>query len=130
MAESMQSGVTTDDPVLQPVVRLTEALNSRDLDTVLRAFSEDCVFENTYPAPDGTRYEGLQELRLFWTEFFRSNQQSSFEIEEIFALGDRCVMRWSYHWLDTGGQPGHIRGVDIYRVKNGKISEKLSYVKG
>jgi hypothetical protein len=28
------------------------------------------------------------------------------------------------------GKPGHVRGVDIFRVRDGKLAEKLSYVKG
>jgi hypothetical protein len=39
-------------------------------------------------------------------------------------------MRWTYSWVDPSGTPGHIRGVDVYRVRDGLIAEKLSYVKG
>jgi hypothetical protein len=39
-------------------------------------------------------------------------------------------MRWRYDWVDADGNSSHIRGVDLYQVKNGFISEKLSYVKG
>ncbi len=54
-----------------------------------------------------------------------------FETEEIFASGDRCVVRWLYRWAaDEAGKPGHVRGVDIFRVRDGKVAEKLSYVKG
>ena len=28
------------------------------------------------------------------------------------------------------GTPGHVRGVDVFRVRDGKVAEKLSYVKG
>ena len=31
---------------------------------------------------------------------------------------------------DAAGTKGHVRGVDVFRVKDGLISEKLSYVKG
>jgi hypothetical protein len=39
-------------------------------------------------------------------------------------------MRWVYTWVDARGVEGHIRGVDLYRVRGGLIAEKLSYVKG
>jgi len=55
--------------------------------------------------------------------------QARFETEEIFAAGDRCVVWWTYHWVKEG-KPGHVRGVDIFRVQDGKVAEKLSYVKG
>ena len=40
-------------------------------------------------------------------------------------VGDRCTVRWRYSWGD-----GSIRGVDVFRVQDGKVAEKLSYVKG
>jgi hypothetical protein len=39
-------------------------------------------------------------------------------------------MRWTYHWLEADGRPGHLRGVDLYTLRDGLITEKLSYVKG
>jgi hypothetical protein len=39
-------------------------------------------------------------------------------------------MRWTYHWANAQGESGHIRGVDVYRLADGLITEKLSYVKG
>jgi hypothetical protein len=49
-----------------------------------------------------------------------------FEAEEVFAVDDRCTVRWRYTF--NGGE--HIRGVDVVRVREGKIAEKLAYVKG
>ena len=40
----------------QQIVRaFNDALNARDLDGMMRCLSEDTVFENTTPPPDGTR---------------------------------------------------------------------------
>ena len=118
------------DPVIELVVRFNQALNRQEVDMMMRLMTEDCVFENTDPPPEGSRYEGQKAVRAFWEAFFRSSQEPGIEIEEIFAAGERCVMRWVYHWVDSQGAPGHIRGVDIYKIRGGKIAEKLSYVKG
>ena len=32
---------------------------------------------------------------------------------------------WCYSW-----NGGHVRGLDLFRVRDGKVAEKLSYVKG
>jgi prolyl oligopeptidase len=117
------------DPV-SLVRRFNDALNARDIDAMMQLMTDDCVFENTSPAPDGARFEGQVEVRAFWEEFFRNSSAAAIDIEDIFAHGDRCVMRWTYRWVDRSGQDGHIRGVDVYRIKNDRISEKLSYVKG
>jgi len=112
------------------VNRFNEAFNRHDVDAVMAAMTKDCVFENTWPAPDGERYEGREAVRSFWEKFFRSSPNSVFKAEEIFAGGDRCVVRWRYEWVEKDGKPGHVRGVDVVRVRDGKVAEKLSYVKG
>lgn len=115
---------------LAVIRQFNEALNRRDVAAMMALLTEDTVFENTYPAPDGTRYEGQTRVQTFWTEFFAGAAQIELETEEIFASAERGVMRWVYRWVGRDGQPGHVRGVDVYRVREGRIAEKLSYVKG
>src|SRR3972149_2199242 len=93
---------------LDIIERFNDVFNRHDVDGVMALMTGDCVFENTLPRPDGERYEG----------------------EDTFASGDRCTVRWIYHWVDAEGKPGHVRGVDVFRVRDGKVAEKLSYVKG
>jgi steroid delta-isomerase-like uncharacterized protein len=118
------------DAALRTVRHFNDALNARDVDGMMRLMTPDCVFENTDPPPDGARYQGQAEVRAFWESFFQDSTQAAIEIEEIFASGARCVMRWTYRWTGLNGQSGHIRGVDVYRLEHGLIAEKLSYVKG
>lgn len=115
---------------MRVVLAFNEALNRHDVAGMMRLMSDDCVFDNTYPAPDGTRYEGQAAVRAFWEAFFRDSPQAQFEIEEIFGLGRHCVARWRYTWVDADGRPGHVRGVDIFHVPGELIAAKLSYVKG
>lgn len=109
-----------------------DALNARDVDGMMRRMTPDCVFENTYPAPDGTRYVGQAAVRAFWQEFFSGAGAAHFEIEDIFVAeqGARVAMLWTYHWTDAEGNAGHVRGADLYRIENHLIAEKWSYVKG
>ena len=111
------------------VERFNEAFNRHDVDAIMSWMTEDCVFENTRPAPDGTRISGQIAVRAFWEEFFRRSPQAHFETEEMITAGDRCVIRWTYKWVRDEKQ-GHVRGVDVFRVRDGKVAEKLSYVKG
>lgn len=115
---------------LEAIERFNEAFGRHDVDEVMKAMTDDCVFENTCPPPDGELYVGKERVRGFWERFFRSSPSAIFETEEIFAAGDRCVVRWLYRWVDESGKPGRIRGVDVFRVRGGKVAEKLSYVKG
>ncbi len=129
--QSAQHREPAKDPTLEAVERFNQAFNRHDVDAVMAAMTEDCVFENTFPPPDGERFEGQAAVRAFWEAFFLSSPSAVFEVEELFATGDRCVVRWRYRWApDVEGTPGHIRGVDLFRVRDGKVAEKLSYVKG
>ena len=115
---------------LETVARFNDAVNAHDLNLTMSLMTEDCVFENTYPPPDGERYEGQAAVGVFWAEFFESSPSAHFEFEDVFASGERAFVRWLYRWQNADGAWGHIRGVDIFRVRDGKVAEKLSYVKG
>jgi ketosteroid isomerase-like protein len=115
---------------LAAIQRFNDAFNRHDVDGVVAAMTEDCVFENTSPAPDGERYVGQAAVRAFWESFFAASPQATFDTEDIFAGGDRCLVRWRYRWVAADGTPGHIRGVDVFRVRDGKVAEKFAYVKG
>lgn len=110
---------------LATLARFNAALERRDVDGLLAEMTEDTAFENTSPAPDGERYEGAAAMREFFTRFFETNPRARFDVEDSFAAGDRCVVRWRYDW-----GAGHVRGVDVMRLRNGRIAETLSYVKG
>ena len=114
------------ESAIRVVLEFNEAFNRHDVAGMMKYMSHDCVFENTNPAPDGTVYSGRAAVTKFWQDFFRESPQAHIDIEEVFGLGNnRCVMRWRYSWGN-----GHVRGVDIFQVKDGLICEKLSYVKG
>jgi len=112
------------------VKHFNDSLNAGDAAAMASLLTPDTVFENTHPPPDGARYAGIDQVRAFWEDFFKGSSSARIEIEEIFAHDDRCVMRWTYRWIDPEGNQGHIRGVDVYRLRGGLIAEKLSYVKG
>lgn len=115
----------TTSATMATIERFNEAFNRHDVDAVMALFTDDCVFENTSPAPDGERHEGQAAVRAFWERFFDASPKAHFETEDIFAAGDRACVRWRYDWDD-----GHVRGVDVFRVRDGKVAAKLSYVKG
>jgi predicted SnoaL-like aldol condensation-catalyzing enzyme len=112
------------------VIEFNEAFNRHDVTGMMQLMTDNCVFENTEPAPDGTVYKGKEAVTKFWEEFFRESPHAHIKLEEVVGFGTRCVARWRYDWEDAAGNKGYVRGVDIYQVKEGLICEKLSYVKG
>src|SRR5215467_527793 len=85
------------------IEKFNEAFNKHDVPAVMALMTDDCLFDNTYPAPDGERFEGQEAVRGFWEEFFRSSPDALFTSEEMIPLGARCVIRWRYEWTNTDG---------------------------
>lgn len=106
------------------------AFNHHEVDEMMACMSADCVFEDTYPPPDGVRYSGQAAVRAYWIDFFERSANARLDFEEIVVAGERAFQRWIYSWQDESGGHGHVRGVDVLRFRNGLIVEKLSYVKG
>ena len=111
------------------VARFNAAINAHDAEAVAALLTDDTVFENTGPAPDGVRIAGKAAVAAFWVKWFAANPDARFEAEETIVTGDRCVVRWVYR-KTRDGRPWHLRGVDVLTVRDGKIAAKLAYVKG
>ncbi|HEV7679744.1 MAG TPA: nuclear transport factor 2 family protein [Candidatus Dormibacteraeota bacterium] len=129
MAPATTQGADAHAGALAAVQRFNDAFGRGDVDAVMMAMTDDCVFENTSPAPDGERHVGRAAVRKFWEDFFAGTDNPRFSTEDIFAAGDRVVVHWQFTWGTAPGD-GHVRGVDVFRVRDGKVAEKLSYVKG
>ena len=91
--------------------------------------TEDTVFEDTSPVPDGQRIEGRTAVIAFWRAWLARNPDAVFDAEEVIVSADRAVVRWIYR-KQRDGQPWHLRGVDVFTVRDGKVAAKLAYVKG
>jgi ketosteroid isomerase-like protein len=121
---SEASVASTVASATEVVARFNAAWSAHDLPAALDLTGEDCVFEATSPAPGGERCVGRAALAAAWKPVF-DDTASRFTVEESFTVGPRVVQRWRYDWAD-----GYVRGVDVYRVADGLITEKLAYVKG
>ena len=119
---------TVEDEVRSAIERYHDAMSRHDIDAVVAAFTEDGLIDCT-PPPDGERYVGAEEISTLFRQLFDSDERA-FETEEVIIAADRAVVRWRHSWVDVSGRPGHVRGVDVLRVRHGRIAEKLSYVKG
>ena len=126
----MTSGSFTDtesqktDAILQCFNQVFLTHSPAALDELV---ADDCIIENTQPAPDGARHEGKDACIAVWTHI-ATMPGAHFEPESIIARGDRGEIRWRLVW-----GPDHassVRGVNLMRVHNERIVEAQGYVKG
>jgi hypothetical protein len=119
---SQADGVQATD-IEDVVNRFNAAWGAHDLTAALALITDDCVFESTSP-PDGERHVGRVAIAPAWKPIF-DDAASRFTVEDSFGAGPHVVQRWRYDW-----DGGHIRGIDIFTVRDGLVAEKLAYVKG
>lgn len=105
------------------------AFNRQDVRGMETLLTDDTVFEDTSPPPDGLRVAGRDAVIEFWRRWFKINSGARFETEEMILSGNRAVVRWIY-FKTREDRPWHLRGIDVFTVRNGKIAAKLAYVKG
>ena len=111
------------------IERFGEAFNRQDADALAELLTDDTIFEDTSPPPDGRRIQGKAAVVEHWRGWFARNAGAVFDTEDMIVCDNRAVVRWVYRKMREG-QPWHIRGVDVFTVRGGKVAAKLSYVKG
>lgn len=123
----MQHSSAQDIATTDLMHRFNEAFLRHDPSLLETLIAEDCVLENTTPAPNGSRHVGRAACLEVWRGI-ASNREGSFEPEQIIAMGDRAIIQWRYRWGE--GDANSLRGVNLMRVRDGLIVEGLGYVKG
>jgi uncharacterized protein (TIGR02246 family) len=109
------------------VVQFTEAFNREDLDGVMSFMAEDAVYDEF----NGTINRGTAAIRAAFEPQFRGDYgKLRFHTEDLFvdAAAGKALIRWLCT-LETRRGPSAWRGLDILRVENGRITEKLTYAK-
>lgn len=86
--------------------------------------ADDCVMESIQPAPGGTLYEGYTACLAFW-QALANDRTVFFELEDTVAMDDRAIIRWRFNF----GNGDSVRGVNLMRVRDGRIVEALGYAK-
>jgi ketosteroid isomerase-like protein len=124
-----QSPQSNEQLTRTTIDNFNDAFNRHDLDGLAAVMTDDTIFENTSPAPDGRRIEGKAAVIEFWRAWFAHNAGARFEPEEVIVSGDRAIVLWVYRKM-RDGQSWHLRGVDVFTVRDGKVAAKFAYVKG
>ena len=123
------SGSSEEEVTRSTIDRFNEAFNRHDAEAVAAMLTDDTVFEDTSPAPDGKRVEGKAAVSEFWRAWFARNADAHFDSGDVIVAGNRATVLWVYRKM-RNGQPWHLRGVDVFSVRDGKVAAKLAYVKG
>ena len=105
------------ESAIRAVLDFEKALNPFNRTLLATLLSEDCIFEDSTPVPSGKKYTGKAAVLAFLER--QAQTHGNRKVENITGLGDRCLVFWI----------ANKRGIDIYRVANHQVLERLSYVK-
>jgi len=106
--------------------RFNQAFVDHDPTALHDLIADDCVMEAIQPAPDGARYEGREACLTFW-QALTEDRSTQFEAEDIVVSGEHATIRWRYRFGDALADS--VRGVNLMRVRDGRIVEALGYSK-
>jgi ketosteroid isomerase-like protein len=98
------------------------AFRERAPEKLVDIIADDCVMEGTGPAPDGIVWTGYDECLAGW-QGLATDGTLRFEVEHVDLDGDRAAIRWRVTGAENYG------GVNLMRVRDGKIVEALGYGK-
>jgi ketosteroid isomerase-like protein len=104
------------------IQQFNDAFLQRAPEKLVGIIAADCVMEGVGPAPDGNLWTGYDECLASW-QALATDPAVRFELEHVDVDGERAVIRWRIHSEEP------YRGVNLMRVRDGKIVEALGYGK-
>ena len=109
---------------------MTDAFNRHDLDAIMAAFGDECVFESPRgPDPWGTRFVGKAEVREGFAGRFAGIPDVHYGEARHWVAVDRGCSEWLLTGTSTEGEKIEVRGCDLFEFSGGKIVRKDSYWK-
>ncbi|MFC7623205.1 nuclear transport factor 2 family protein [Microlunatus sp. GCM10028923] len=106
--------------------RYNDAFRLHDPGLLADLIADDCVIEDSGPAPEGARRVGRAACLARWSEL-AADRTLRFTPETAELAGELAVQPWLLQWGD--GSADRIRGVNLIRIRAGKIIEARGYVK-
>ena len=126
MEQVDEKGTRNLETTSEVMRRFNQAFQRHEPDALAALVAEDCIIENTGPAPNGSRHVGRRACLDVWQKL-AGESSTHFEPEEVFVAGERAIIRWRYFW--GAGENNSVRGVNLMRVRDGLIIEAMGYVK-
>ncbi len=107
-----------------------DAFNRHDIEAVMRAFADDCVFY-TVGGPEvyGTRIEGAEAMANAFSGVWSTMPDAHWDHHSHFVQGDRAVSEWTFSGTNADGTKVEAQGADLFTLRGGKIVVKQAFRK-
>ncbi len=112
-----------------------QAINRRDLETVLGAFADDAVLIVPSRTVMGGRFEGKPAIEAWYDRWLHRMNTVRFTVNNVGvcslgAMGrsNTVMVEWELDEVDTQGQAFHFTGVSVFDVVRGEITRQHEYI--
>lgn len=108
----------------------TDAWNRHDIDALMAAMTDDCVFDAAAgPERCGTRYAGREAVRAGFAQAWKTFPDAQWTNGRHFVHGDRGVSEWTFVGTKADGTRVEVDGCDVFTFRDGRIAVKNAFRK-
>ncbi len=112
-----------------------DALNRKDLDAFMAAWTDDGVFIYPGDIPESGTFRGRAAVEGWFRRFFEQYQRITFDVHEIgmanlfdFVGTNVAAARWDISLLNREGHAGHNSGVTVITIRKGKVVQVQDFI--
>lgn len=110
--------------------RFGKAFNKADVEEIAACVTDDFEWRLAAgDAPTGRVLKGKEDLRAYFNDKSKAHREARYSEARIHRAGDKLFGTFRVAGIDHAGKSFDRYGIDLYEVKDGKISLKDSYAK-
>ena len=110
--------------------RFGKAFNKADAEEIAACVTDDFEWRQAAGAsPSGTVLKGKAGLRAYFADKSQAHKEARYSEAKIHRAGDKLFGTFRVTGIDHAGRAFDRYGIDLYELKDGKISLKDSYLK-
>ena len=110
--------------------RFGKGLNKADAEEIAACVTDDFEWRlNAGGSPAGRVLKGKADLIAYFADKSQAHREARYSEAHIHRSGDKLFGTFRVTGIDAAGKPFDRYGIDLYEVKDGKISLKDSYLK-
>jgi len=119
----------TQDDSQPTVTAFLDAWAACDAGRVMSLFADDAVFVGSVGSEPGQTHRGRAEIAPAVEKMLSAAQGTRFHVREVIPFDGGAVVTWAVDGTAGGGQAMNVKGIDVFRVRDGTVTFKDAYRK-
>ncbi|MEN1786140.1 MAG: nuclear transport factor 2 family protein [Bacteroidota bacterium] len=107
------------------MMAFAKAWATKDLDTILEFFTEDCIYSPSLRFEGAHEYQGKEAIKKAIQRLILFDNSTASSVSNLLIEGDRGYWQWQYHTA-TGDT---MKGCDFFEFEGDRIKCKNAFRK-